>query len=542
MHYFCYLNQQFQTHWNQPALSDYGQDNQTYTYNNIAQYIFRLHVLFQKLDLHAGDKMAIIGRNSSHWAMAFLAIAAYRGVVVSILPDFTNRDIQHLLAHSQSRLLFIDSRDWQRIHHDAFTFDGIVLSLAELQLLHGHPSTQETYVDWKSHCASRASKVERHAFHLPTENETELALINYTSGSTGNPKGVMLNAASLCSNIATGIDLLPVPKNARVLSILPLAHMFGMVCEFLYPLCTGCHIYFLAQTPTPTIVMKALRHIRPYMVVMVPLVIEKIYQRNLRLRISSGLVHWLWNKPLFSNYVRRKVKNGLNKAFGGKVKYFLLGGAAVNPMVEDCLLDIHFPLLVGYGMTECGPLIGGCHVHEFRARSCGRTVLNMEVRIDHPNEEGIGEILVKGTNVMMGYYHNEEATRQAFTPDGWLRTGDLGYMDSDGFIYLKGRKKTMFLNTSGQNIYPEEIENKLNTISGVEESLIVERQGKLVALVFPEEKIQRMEIQQIKEQLQSILNRLNTLVPHYSRVSNIEITTQPFEKTPKKSIKRFLYK
>ncbi len=542
MHYFKYLNEQFASSWNKPALSDYGQEGSTYTFGELAQAMLRLHALFRTLNVQPGDKIAIVGRNSMAWAVAYLAIASYKGVVVSILPDFTREDIAKLLEHSQSKMLFVGPYVWNGLNGELLAFKGPVVSLSDFTLLQGNDEMRAGFVDWKTKCANGTyGVVTREEFHLPEDGDKELALINYTSGSTGNPKGVMLNAASLCSNVEAGLTLLPAPKNATVVSILPLAHMFGQVAEFLYPLCTGCHIYFLAKTPTPAILMKALQEVKPYMLVMVPLVIEKIYQRNLSVRLSGKLIHALWNAPLIGHFIRLKVKQKLNDSFGGRIRYFLLGGAAVHPDVEDCLMDIRFPLLVGYGMTECGPLIGGCRVKEFRRRSCGRAVPNVEVRINNPNAEGVGEVWVRGTNVMMGYYRNMEATDEVFDAQGWLKTGDLGMMDKDGFIYLKGRKKTMFLNANGQNIYPEEIESKLNALDGVEESLIVERKGKLVALVFPEDKTKTWTKEAILAAMQENLHKLNKLIPNYSQVSDIEIKEDPFEKTPKKSIKRFLY-
>ena len=370
-----------------------------------------------------------------------------------------------------------------------------------------------------------------------------LCLINYTSGSTGSPKGVMLNGRSLSNNVETGMQMLPVDPGQRLVSMLPLAHMFGQVCEFLYPLCCGTHIYFLTKSPTPSILLKAMQDVKPYIVVTVPLVIEKIYKKNINPLLSRKVVKFLWRIPFTGQAIRRKVRKALTTAFGGELRYFICGGAPISPDVEACMKEIKFPISVGYGMTECGPLIGGNPPKYFVAHSGGVPVPNMEVMIDQPNQYGVGEILVRGENVMMGYYKNEEATIAAFTDDGWMRTGDLGCLDKHKNIFIKGRNKTMILGASGQNIYPEEIEDKLNNLEGVGESIIVEREGRLVGLVFPDEQTsKRMGIDALRELMKQNLQSLNKLIPGYSQVSDIELKEEPFEKTPKKSIKRFLYK
>ena len=435
-----------------------------------------------------GDKIAIAGRNSANWAVAYLAIMTYEAVVVSILQDFKAEDIHHLVEHSDSKLLFSGPYVWKDLQTEEMPTLSAVIALQDFSLLRGGQEAETALQKWDDEFSKKypAGSIQPEDIRFSGDPE-EMCLINYTSGSTGSPKGVMLNAKSLSNNVETGMDFLPAPVGGTVVSILPMAHMFGQVCEFLYPLCSGCHIYFLTKTPTPTILLKALQEVQPFEVVMVPLVIEKIYKKNIASRISSGAIHFFWKTPILGGIIHNKLKKMLKQSFGGNIKYFLLGGAALNPEVEDCLMDIRFPLTVGYGMTECGPLIGGNPPSKFKARSCGRPVLNTEVKIDSPDEKGIGEILVKGENVMLGYYKNPEATRAAFTHDGFMRTGDLGYLDKHRNIYLKGRNKTMILGSSGQNIYPEEIEDKLNNLEGVGESIVVEREGKLIGLVFPDE-------------------------------------------------------
>ena len=546
-HFLHYLTDVMTHQWNDAALTDYG-ENHEYTFGGLATEMLRLHILFEQLGIKRGDKIALAGRNCANWAVAYLAITAYEGVVVSILQDFTAEDINHLLDHSDSDLLFVGPYVWKELQHQTLPKRlKAAISLEDWHVLYeGEGLTVTGDKLWetvdKAFQAKYPYPLQPVDIHFAAD-ENALSLINYTSGSTGSPKGVMLNGRSISNNIEVGMKILPVDPGQRLVSMLPLAHMFGQVCELLYPLCAGTHIYFLTKSPTPSILLKALKEVQPYLVVTVPLVIEKIYKTKLDPTLSKWAIRTFWHVPGIGDLLKSRVKSGLRSAFGGKLRYFICGGAAMNPVVEKCLMDIHFPLSIGYGMTECGPLIGGNPPKYFKARTGGVPVMNMDVKIDNPNEAGIGEILVKGENVMLGYYKNEEATKAAFTEDGWLRTGDLGRLDRKKNIYIKGRCKTMFLGASGQNIYPEEIEDKLNNQEAVSESLIVEREGKLVALVFPDETLtKRMTPEEILQIMKANLQKLNSLIPSYSKVSNIEVQEQPFEKTPKKSIKRFLYK
>ena len=547
-HYLHYLTDVMSHQWNDAALTDYGEEHE-YTFGELATEMLRLHVLFEQLGLKRGDKIALAGRNCANWAVAYLAIAAYEGVCVSILQDFTAEDIAHLLDHSDSDLLFVGPYVWKELQNQTLPKRlKAALSLEDWRILYRGKDlkdiTDEAFTaNWdKAFKAKYPHGVKPEDIHFSAD-ENNLALINYTSGSTGSPKGVMLNGRSISNNIEVGMKMLPVDPGQRLVSMLPLAHMFGQVCELLYPLCSGTHIYFLTKSPTPSILLKALSDVQPYLVVTVPLVIEKIYKKNLDPLLSKRIIRMFWHTPIISTILKSRVKKGLRSAFGGKLRYFICGGAAMNPIVEKCLMDIHFPLSIGYGMTECGPLIGGNPPRYFKARTGGVPVMNMEVKIDQPNSAGIREILLKGENVMLGYYKNPEATNAAFTEDGWMRTGDLGRLDRKKNIYIKGRCKTMFLGASGQNIYPEEIEDKLNNQQAVGESLIVEREGKLVALVFPDETLtKRMTLEEVQKIMKENLEKLNHLIPSYSKVSNIEVQDKPFEHTPKKSIKRFLYK
>ena len=542
-HYLQYLTEVMQHQWNDAALTDYNEHHE-YTFGELAKEMLRLHALFEQLGIKRGDKIALCGRNCANWAVAYLAIAAYEGVCVSILQDFTAEDINHLLEHSDSQLLFVGPYVWKDLQLQKLPEKlKAVIALEDWRLLYKESivSYQPSELD-KAFQAKYPHGIEAEDVYFSADPET-LSLINYTSGSTGSPKGVMLNGRSLSNNVEVGMKMLPVDPGQRLVSMLPLAHMFGQICELLYPLCSGTHIYFLTKSPTPSILLKALNEVQPYLVVTVPLVIEKIYKTKLDPTLSKWAIRTFWHVPGIGDILKSRVKSGLRNAFGGKLRYFICGGAAMNPVVEKCLMDIHFPLSIGYGMTECGPLIGGNPPKYFKARTGGVPVMNMEVKIDNPNEAGIGEILVKGENVMMGYYKNPDATNNAFTEDGWLRTGDLGRLDRKKNIYIKGRCKTMFLGASGQNIYPEEIEDKLNNQEAVGESLIVEREGKLVALVFPDETLtKRMTIEEIQAIMKANLEKLNKLIPSYSKVANIEVQDKPFEKTPKRSIKRFLYK
>ncbi len=543
-HYLNYLTEVMNHQWNDAALTDYN-ENHEYTFGELAIEMLRLHMLFEQMGIKPGDKIALAGRNCANWAVAYLAIAAYEGVCVSILQDFTAEDISHLLEHSDSELLFVGPYVWKELQHQALPAKlKAALSLEDWRTLYtakGQEVPTKEQID-KLFKTKYPQGIEPEDIYFSADVQ-KLSLINYTSGSTGSPKGVMLNGRSISNNIEIGMKILPVEPGQRLVSMLPLAHMFGQVCELLYPLCAGTHIYFLTKSPTPSILLKALDEVQPYLVVTVPLVIEKIYKTKLDPMLSKRVIRAFWHTPIISSILKSRVKSGLRKAFGGKLRYFICGGAAMNPIVEKCLMDIHFPLSIGYGMTECGPLIGGNPPKYFKARTGGVPVMGMDVKIDNPNEAGIGEILVKGENVMLGYYKNPDATNAAFTEDGWLRTGDLGRLDKKKNIYIKGRCKTMFLGASGQNIYPEEIEDKLNNQEAVGESLIVEREGKLVALVFPDETLtKRMSLEQIQELMKANLAKLNSLIPSYSKVSNIEVQEKPFEKTPKRSIKRFLYK
>ena len=548
-HFLHYMDQVIHNRWRDVAFVDYGEKKQ-YTHGEVAQQVRRLHKLFRLLGIQPGDKIAIASRNCSNWVVSYMAILSYKAVAVTLLQDFKAEDLARLVEHSDSKMLIVGPYVWRELQHQQLPALQAIMSMDDFSFIH----LAEPYKGNVEHVMTEESTLtENTFFSLVQDGEIDidsLALINYTSGSTGSPKGVMISHRSLSNNVENGQHILPVEPGQRVVSMLPLAHMFGQLADFLYPFSAGATIYYLTKAPTPSILLKAMADVKPYLVATVPLVIEKIHKKKLDPLLSKTVLKIFWHTPGIMNIIRGHVKKSLVKAFGGQVRYFLCGGAAMNPVVEKCLMDIHFPLSIGYGMTETGPLIGGNPPKYFKRRSCGVPVANMEVKIDMTNvdneealKNGIGEILVRGANVMLGYYKNEEATKAVFTEDGWMRTGDLGYMDKKKNIFIKGRSKTMILGASGQNIYPEEIEDKLNNQEAVGESLVIEREGKLIALVFPDETLtQKMTLEDIERIMKANLEKLNNLIPSYSKVSNIEVQDKPFEKTPKKSIKRFLYK
>ncbi len=534
-HYLAHLDKAIRHYPDQLALVDYmnTEDAHRYTFSELAQQIYSLDALFDKLGLQPGDKIALVGRNCANWAVAYLAIAAFKGVIVSILQDFTPKDISALVEHSDAKLLMVGPIIWNSLQTQQLPQLEGVISLSDFSLLQGTHEAQTAYNAW---CKTEPANMDQFEGFC-TYNFNDLVLINYTSGSTGNPKGVMLTNRSISNNVDVGREYLPAIPGEKVVSMLPLAHMFGQVCELLYPLVSGCTIYFLGRTPTPSVLLKALQEVQPYLIVTVPLVIEKIYKKAIAPRVNKKDIRFWWHVPGIGSIIKGVIKHNLKKTFGGHLRYFLCGGAAIDAEVEKCLLDVHFPLDVGYGMTECGPLIGGEVISGFKARSGGKPVIGMEVRIDNPNEDGIGEIQVKGDNLFIGYYKNETATREAFTRDGWFKTGDLGTLDRKKNIFIKGRIKTMILGSSGQNIYPEDIESRINNEQAVAESLVVTREGKLVALIFPDQAVNQFD----QSYWNTILQRINERLPQYAKLHHVEIMDKEFEKTPKKSIKRFLY-
>ncbi len=545
-HYLSYLQETMRSHWDRLAMTDLDGDHR-YTYADLAAEIEKLHVTWRECGIKEGDKIALCGRNCANWGLLFLAAETYKAVVVSILPDFTAEGIYSLVDHSEAVLLYVGPNVKKKI--DATQMKGLkaTIFMDEMSIVEADEAFVKKYEGAeKAFQKAFPNGVSIEDVHYPTDNYDELAVINYTSGSTGNPKGVMLTHLNLSGNVEFGLQRIPHKVGDKVLSMLPIAHMFGLMFEFLYQVCDGAEIYFLTQAPTPTVLMKAFAQVKPFMILTVPLVIEKIVKKGVLPKISSPLAKIMWKTPFLKNVIRGKVKEGLDKTFGGQLRYLIIGGAALNGEVEQVLHDIKFQYCVGYGMTECGPLISYEDWWKYAFHSCGKELPQCHVRIDSEDPIGKdGEIQVKGVNVMKGYYKNEEATKAVFTEDGWMRTGDLGVLDKEGNIYIHGRSKNMILGPSGQNIYPEEIEDKLNSMPCVVESIVLEREGKLVALVFPDTSNEGKKLlgtKSLTQQMEENRVALNKVIPTYSPVSAIELVASEFEKTPKRSIKRYLYK
>ncbi len=545
-HYLSYLQETMRSHWDRLAMTDLDGDHR-YTYADLAAEIEKLHVTWRECGIKEGDKIALCGRNCANWGLLFLAAETYKAVVVSILPDFTAEGIYSLVDHSEAVLLYVGPNVKKKIDATQMKRLKATIFMDEMSIVEADEAFVKKYEGAeKAFQKAFPNGVSIEDVHYPTDNYDELAVINYTSGSTGNPKGVMLTHLNLSGNVEFGLQRIPHKVGDKVLSMLPIAHMFGLMFEFLYQVCDGAEIYFLTQAPTPTVLMKAFAQVKPFMILTVPLVIEKIVKKGVLPKISSPLAKIMWKTPFLKNVIRGKVKEGLDKTFGGQLRYLIIGGAALNGEVEQVLHDIKFQYCVGYGMTECGPLISYEDWWEYAFHSCGKQLPQCHVRIDSEDPIGKdGEIQVKGINVMKGYYKNEEATKAVFTEDGWMRTGDLGVLDKEGNIYIHGRSKNMILGPSGQNIYPEEIEDKLNSMPCVVESIVLEREGKLVALVFPDTSNEGKKLlgtKTLSQQMEENRVALNKVIPTYSPVSAIELVASEFEKTPKRSIKRYLYK
>jgi long-chain acyl-CoA synthetase len=519
----------------------------SYTYAQLASEIAKIHITWRECGIKEGDKIALAGRNCANWGLLFLAATSYRAVVVSILPDFTAEGIYSLVEHSEAVLLYVGPNVKKKIDPTCMKGLKATIFMDDMSIVEADANFRKAFEG----AESAFQKVYPHGVskddvNYPDNNLNELAVINYTSGSTGNPKGVMLTHLNLSGNVDFANHRIPHRPGDKVLSMLPIAHMFGLMFEFLYQVCDGAEVYFLTQAPTPTVLMKAFAQVQPFMILTVPLVVEKIIKKGVLPKISSPMVRILWKTPLINKIIRKKVKEGLDKTFGGNLRFLIIGGAALNGEVEQVLHDIKYQYCVGYGMTECAPLISYEDWWKYAFHSCGKGLEQCRVRID--SEDPIhkdGEIQVKGINVMMGYYKNEEATKAAFTEDGWMRTGDLGVLDKEGNLYIHGRSKNMILGASGQNIYPEELEDRLNSLPCVVESIVVDRNHKLVALVYPDTSKEGQKLlgnKSLTELMEENRITANKNLPAYSQISEIELVASEFEKTPKRSIKRYLYK
>jgi len=544
-HYLSYLLDTMRTNWNDLAMTDLDGENK-YTYAELAAAIAKLHVAWRECGIKEGDKIAICGRNCANWGLLFLAVETYKAVTVSILPDFTAEGIYSLVDHSEAVLLYVGPNVKKRVDPKQMKGLKATIFMDDMSLVEATPAFRKAYEGAEEAFLKAYPKgVTIDDVNYPTDNYDDLAVINYTSGSTGNPKGVMLTHLNLSGNVEFATTRIPHMKGDKVLSMLPIAHMFGLMFEFLYQICEGAQVYFLTQAPTPTILMKAFAQVKPFMILTVPLVIEKIIKKGVLPKISTPAMKILWRTPLINKVVRGKVKAGLDKIFGGQLRYLIIGGAALNGEVEQVLHDINYQYCVGYGMTECGPLISYEDWFKYAFHSCGKQLPQCHVRIDSEDPTSKdGEIQVKGINVMKGYYKNPEATKAAFTEDGWMRTGDLGVLDKEGNIYIHGRSKNMILGASGQNIYPEELEDKLNSMPCVAESIVVDRDHKLVALVFPDTSMdgkKALGTKSLTQQMEENRVAVNKTLPLYSQIQSVELVASEFEKTPKRSIKRYLY-
>lgn len=538
----------FRDNWELPCYTDYGED-QSYTYGEVAQEIAKLHLIFKYCNLRRGDKIAIIGKNNAHWCITFMAAITYGAIVVPILQDFNPNDVHHIVNHSESVFLFTSDSIWEHLEEEHLSEIRAVFSLTDFRCLHQRDG--ETIIRFVKHLDDEMLKNYPEGFQkedvtYTTLSNDKIMMLNYTSGTTGFSKGVMLTGNNLAGNVTFGIRTGLLKKGENVLSFLPLAHAYGCAFDFLTATAVGTHITLLGKVPSPKILMKAFEEVKPNLIITVPLVIEKIYKNVILPTINKRTMKWALNIPLLDGQIYSQIRKKLVDALGGRFKEVIIGGAAMNPEVEEFFHKIKFPFTIGYGMTECAPLISYSPWNEFVPNSSGKVLDIMEARIykENPRVE-VGEIQVRGENVMAGYYKNPDATKEVFTEDGWLRTGDLGSLDENGNLYIRGRSKTMILSSNGQNIFPEEIEAKLNNLPFVLESLIIERNKKLVALVYADyEALDSLGLnnsENLKAIMDENLKTLNNNVAAYERVYQIQLYPTEFEKTPKRSIKRYLY-
>lgn len=531
--------------WDLPALSDYKKES--ITYSEVARRIARLHVFFKSAGIERGDKIVICGRNSTYWAISFFAGITYGAVVVPLLHEFKSDAVTHLVNHSDAKLLIVGDVVWEGLNADEMPGLCAAIQMQNFELV---SCNDENYcraynLIEENFKAAYPQGFTKEDVVYQRDKLDDLALINYTSGTTSMSKGVMLSYRALLSNYMFACEVLPhLTAGMNVISMLPMAHMYGLQFEVIFEFLRGMHIHFLTRIPSPKIVAEAFSKVKPDIIISVPLIIEKIYKTKLKPFADKTIVKMLLKTPVIDAILKEKILTALMESFGGRFYEIIVGGAALNKEVETFLKKIGFPLTIGYGMTECGPIIGYEDWSKHRLGSCGKAVPRMEVKIDSPDEcKIVGEILVKGSNVMMGYYKNEEATQAAFK-DGWLRTGDLGLKDKNGNIYIKGRSKNMILSSSGQNVYPEEIEDILNSLEFVNESLVKDDEGKLIALVFLDQ--DRLDSQHISSKeydniLEEVRRQANSLLPAYEQLSAVYLHEEEFEKTPKRSIKRYLY-
>ena len=544
-----YYERSFREHWDLEAVTDYGTDV-TLTYGQLAINIAKLHILFKECGIRKNDKIAVMGKNNSNWVAVYLATITYGAIIVPILQDFRANDAIHIINHSESKLLFISDINWEGID-----LDQIPNVKAAVSLNDWHPislALDPKKINYDAVAAKFKEKYPEGYYAKDVQYDerpnSEIGSINYTSGTTGFSKGVITPLNALAGNVRYGIDHKLVYSGSRFVTFLPLAHAYGCAFDFLACLAAGGHTWLVGRTPSPKILLKAFAEIKPTLILSVPLILEKIYKKMIVPQIQKPPVSWVLKVPFLDEVVCSKIREQLVQAFGGEFSQIIIGGAPLNPEVEAFLRRIKFPMTVGYGMTECAPLITFTPYSEGGGKlySCGRALPDiMEIKVLDPNEDGIGEIVTRGENTMIGYYKNPQATKETFTEDGWLRTGDLGQIDEEGFLFIKGRCKTMLLGPSGQNIYPEEIEAKINNMPYVLESLVLQQEdNRLVALVCPdynEVDASGLTREQLDEIMEDARRQVNSELASYEQISRVKLYPHEFEKTPKKSIKRFLY-
>ena len=540
-----YIRQAIVNNWNENALTDY--QGQTLQFHDVARKIGKIHILFENCNIQRGDKIAICGRNSAHWAVTFLATLTYGAIAVPILHEFNAEQIHNIVNHSEARLLFVGDYVAKEINPEQMPQLEGIINLPDFSLMVSR-SEQLNYA--REHLNMMFGSKHPRAFtkedvHFHEDQPEDLALINYTSGTTGFSKGVMLPYRALWGNISFCLNRLSkhLKPGSPMLDILPMAHMYGLSIEFLFGFCNGCHLFFLNRLPSPTLIAKAFTDVKPRLIIAVPLIIEKIVRKRVLPVLQTPRMKLLMAMPVVREKVKAKVLEQVMQAFGGQAYEIIVGGAPLSKEVEQCLLSIGFPITVGYGTTECAPLISYRDHNEFVPGSCGCPVDGMEVRIGSADPHNTaGEILTRGTNLMLGYYKNEEATAQAIDRDGWYHTGDLATMDYDRNIFIRGRIKNMLLGANGQNIYPEEIEDKLSSMPMVSECIVVQREQKLIALVYPDQdELMNFSADELQGIMEQNRQELNMQLPAYSRLSAILLQGEEFQKTPKKSIKRYLY-
>ena len=544
--FIALIERSIKTNWNQDALTDYK--GATLQYNDVARKIEKIHIAMEGAGIQPGDKIAICGRNSAHWTVTFLAIITYGAVVVPILHEFKPDQIHNIVNHSEARALFAGDQIWENLNEDHMPLLEGIIEMKDFDVVVSR-SEQLTYA--RNHLneifgKKFPSRFRPEDIHYRREESLEdLCIINYTSGTTGYSKGVMLPYRSILSNILFCSEKIDIRPGDNIVSMLPLGHVFGMVFDFLYGITAGAHLWFLTRMPSPKIIVESFAEIRPRVISCVPLVVEKIFKKNVLPKVDNGLGKLLLKVPFINDKIRERVNQYAIEAFGGNFIEIIIGGAPFNAEVEAFVRSIRFPYTLAYGMTECGPIIAHDDWKHCKTGSCGRVATRMEAKVLSPNPSVVpGELVCRGENLMLGYYKNEEATHQIIDKDGWLHTGDMAVIDEEGYIFIKGRCKNMLLTASGQNIYPEEIESKLNNLPYVSESLIILNQGKLVALVYADKDeafANGLSEQDINRVMEEHRMEMNKTLPVYSQITRVKLYPEEFEKTAKKSIKRFLY-